>query len=203
MSVYHCLGRNSLINLTQDGILQQFSLDPLPSWAWRCSSCPHKPEAELVPMFSKWLTHFALFSTIEIVGMRLENTWLFCLPQGRLGNEWSLLPGQRTDGCDSCETPRTIPQRYIRWKMQSKLLATAHQVEGQCGLGMALRCSPGTGKSLGARQGQIPKKAWDTIALRTQCDRLRSIELRMNNQQGRVVYLGGIVECHQCIGSWV
>jgi hypothetical protein len=86
-------------------------------------------------MFSKWLTHFALFSTIEIVGMRLENTWLFCLPQGRLGNEWSLLPGQRTDGCDGCETPRTIPQRYIRWKMQSKLLATAHQVEGQWGLG--------------------------------------------------------------------
>ncbi|TXB99778.1 hypothetical protein FocTR4_00014368 [Fusarium oxysporum f. sp. cubense] len=58
-------------------------------------------------------------------------------------------------------------------------------------LGMALRCSPGTGKSLGARQGQIPKKAWDTIALRTQCERLRSVELRMNNRQGRVVYLGG------------
>jgi hypothetical protein len=27
-----------------------------------------------------------LFSAIEIVGIRLENMWLFCLPQGRLGN---------------------------------------------------------------------------------------------------------------------
>lgn len=96
-------------------------------------------------MFSKWLTHFALFSTIEIVGVRLENTWLFCLPQGRLGNEWSLLPGQRIDGCDSCETPRTIPQRYIRWKMQSKLLAKAHQMEGQCGWGWRCDARPEQG----------------------------------------------------------